>query len=156
MPRCDVCNNLFASRQSLSNHRKRIHLKVPVPPGVRKSAVEDGAKTFKGVGKVIAGKNDKTEEQKQLTKPEKNQFTAKVEDSDTESSSDDDSDSEILPDDSEKLKALFRQLYEELHDNMKRYRKLILLLSKLWHMGCLTHDEYNDMNRNVQKKIGML
>ena len=149
MPRCDVCNNLFASRQSLSNHRKRIHSKVPVPPGVRKSAVEDGTKT--GVGKVIAGKNDKTEEQEQLTKP---QFTAK--DSDTESSSDDDSDSEILPDDSEKLKALFRQLYEELHDNMKRYRKLILLLSKLRRMGCLTHDEYNDMNRNVQKKIGML
>ena len=151
MSRCDVCNNLFASRQSLSNHRKRIHLRVPVPPGVRKSAVEDGAKTFKG-----AGKNGKTEEQEQLTKPEKNQFTTKVEDSDTESSSDDDSDSEILPDDSEKLKALFRQLYEELHDNMKRYRKLILLLSKLRRIGCLTHEEYNDMNRNVQKKIGML
>ena len=44
MPRCDVCNKLFASRQSLCNHRKRVHSKVPVPPGLRKSAVEDGAR----------------------------------------------------------------------------------------------------------------
>ena len=43
MSRCDVCNKLFASRQSLWNHRKRVHSKVPVPPGVRKSAVKHGA-----------------------------------------------------------------------------------------------------------------
>ena len=156
MPRCNVCNNLFASRQSLSNHRKRIHSKVLVPPGVRKSAVEDGAKTFKGAGKVITGKNDKIEEQEQLTKPENFQFAPKVEDSDTESSSDDESFSESLPDDSEKVKALFRQLYKELHHNIKRYRKLIRLSSRLWKMGCLTYEEYSELIENLQKKIGML
>ena len=122
----------------------------------------------KDAGKVIAGKNDidktlpteKSQEQEQLTikKPEKDQkqFTPKVEDSDIESSSDDESYSESLPDDPEKLKALCRQLYKELHDNIKCYHKLILLLGRLWRMGCLTHEEYIDMNKNLQKKIGML
>ena len=116
------------------------------------------------MGKVITGKSDvdktlpteKPQEQEQLKKPENFQFTPKVEDSDTESSSDDESFSESLPDDSEKVKALFRQLYEELHHNIKRYRKLILLSSRLWQMGCLTYEEYSELVKNIQKKIGML
>ena len=116
------------------------------------------------MGKVITGKSDvdktlpteKPQEQEQLKKPENFQFTPKVEDSDTESSSDDESFSESLPDDSEKVKALFRQLYEELHHNIKRYRKLIRLSSRLWQMGCLTYEEYSELVKNIQKKIGML
>ena len=87
---------------------------------------------------------------------EKKTWEQALSDSDTESSSDDDSDSESLPDDSEKVKALFRQLYKELHHNIKRYRKLILLSSRLWQMGCLTYEEYSELVKNIQKKIGML
>ena len=58
-------------------------------------------------------------EQHPIDIPENFQFAPKVEDSDTESSSDDDSDSESLPDDPEKLKALCRQLYKNYKRNQE-------------------------------------
>ena len=70
--------------------------------------------------------------------------------------SDSESDSDSIPDNPEEVKALFRQLYKKLHHNIERFSKLILLLDELLHMGYLTKEEYNEMNNNLQKKIGML
>ena len=121
----------------------------------------------KDTGKVTASKNEMAKTlsisaEKPHTKKEQEQFAQET----TErpecspnvqlSLSDSESDSDSIPDNPEEVKALFRKLYRKPHHNIERFSKLILLLDELLHMGCLTKEEYDEMNNNLQKKIGML
>ena len=72
------------------------------------------------------------------------------ENTDTEFSEDDRS----MTDNLEELKAAFRNLYQKVHNNMKNYNKLILILDEFYRINHLTKEECNALNSHLQKKIG--
>ena len=174
MRRCDVCNKLFASRQSLCNHRKRVHSKAPVPPGLRKSAVEDGAKKVINalfaspkngkdcsppakVSKVAATKSSKDV---QNTVGKKIKIDSIESDSDSGDSNHSDSGTEELPRDKKKQDSLltdfFNKLYLNFDENDVEMRNDILkLLDALKTRGCVTEREYEDIKSRLEQRMDL-
>ena len=64
-------------------------------------------------------------------------------------------DDEYAVDDPEELKAAFRDLYNRFQHNIEMYNKLVLMLDEMEKMGCLTKEDCNAINRNLQNKIGL-
>ena len=64
-------------------------------------------------------------------------------------------DDEYAVDDPEELKAAFRNLYDRFQHNIEMYNKLVLMLDEMENMGCLTKEDCNAINRNLQNKIGL-
>ena len=64
-------------------------------------------------------------------------------------------DEEYAVDDPEKLKAAFRNLYNRFQHNIEMYNKLVLMLDEMENMGCLTKEDCNAIDRNLQNKIGL-
>ena len=60
---------------------------------------------------------------------------------------------EVMPDNPEKLKEAFRNLYKKFRRDIKIYDKLVLMLNELERMKSLTKEECNAMNEHLQKKI---
>ena len=51
------------------------------------------------------------------------------------------------------LEAAFWNLYKKVHNNMKNYNKLVLILDELHRVNCLTKEECNGIKMKVQKKM---
>ena len=64
-------------------------------------------------------------------------------------------DDEYAVDDPEELKTAFRNLYNRFQHNIEMYNKLVLMLDEMENMGCLTKEDCNAIDRNLQNKIGL-
>ena len=62
---------------------------------------------------------------------------------------------EDMVDDPKELKEAFRNLYNRFQHNIEMYNKLVLMLDEMENMGCLTKEDCNAINRNLQNKIGL-
>ena len=64
-----------------------------------------------------------------------------------------------MPDNLEELKAAFWNLYKKVHNNMKNYNKLVLILDELHRVNFLTKEECNAGKMHIktilQKKTGI-
>ena len=95
--------------------------------------------------KILESEPDSDSEDQSTT------FYSDSEPEETEISEDD----EFMPDNLEELKAAFRNLYKKVHNNIKNYNKLVLILDELHRVNCLTKEECNGIKMKVQKKIGI-
>ena len=166
MPMCDVCSKVFASQQSLCNHRKQVQKFVS--PGIRKLAVEDKARINALFESPKNGKDRSPSPARKKTKVSKVAATidtmlnrkssrdvtsstvgkkAKIDstefDSDSGDSNHSDSGSEELPKDKKKqdsqLTDVFNKLYSNFDENDVEMRNDILtLLDALKARGCVT------------------
>ena len=171
MPRCNVCNQLFASRQSLCNHRKRVHSTASVPPGLRKLAAEDGAKKtinalFESIGKdrsPPARKKMKFSKVPATMLDDKSSTVGKgfdEEDSDSEDSNRTDSGSEELPKDKEKQDSLLTDVLNKLYsnfdeDDIEMRNDILKLLEALKIKGCVTEREYADIKSRLNRQMNL-
>ena len=80
--------------------------------------------------------------------------------SDSEDSSEDETEEEeeemeyeVMPDNPKELKEAFKNLYWKFRRDIEMYNKLVLMLDELKRMDCLTHEEYNEMNKHLQNKL---
>ena len=171
MPRCNVCNQLFASRQSLCNHRKRVHSTTSVPPGLRKLAAEDGAKKTINTLFESIGKDRSPPERKKMkfSKVAATMLDGKSstvgkgfdeEDSDSEDSNRTDSGSEELPKDKEKQESLLTDVLNKLYsnfdeDDIEMRNDILKLLEALKIKGCVTEREYADIKSRLNRQMNL-
>ena len=62
---------------------------------------------------------------------------------------------EYMIDNPEDLKEAFRNLYNKFQHNIEIYNKLVFTLDKLKKINCLTKEECDALNENLQSKIAI-
>ena len=62
---------------------------------------------------------------------------------------------EYMIDNPEDLKEAFRNLYNKFQHNIEIYNKLVFTLDKLKEINCLTKEECDALNENLQSKIAI-
>ena len=60
-----------------------------------------------------------------------------------------------ITDKQEKLKEVFRNLYNRFQHNIEIYNKLVIMLDEMEKINCLTKEECKALNENLQNKIAI-
>ena len=61
----------------------------------------------------------------------------------------------LMPSNPKKLMKLFRELYLKFHDDVESYNNLVLMLDEMKLKKCITKDEGDALNKDLQEKMGM-
>lgn len=174
MPKCVQCQKTFASRQSLSNHKKNIHGKA-------------GESTLKKEELSLIDMLSKKHGKNTQEEPTKEELANKVINSllkDDKPLMDDESESEeeleqvsdvspkskslqeysdVESDENEtesksenedqKLLKVFNDLHSKFDDDDEVHNDLLILLKEMKERQCITNDEYEKLKTDLQRKI---
>ena len=163
MSTCKDCLKSFASRQSLSNHRKRVHpnntmklQKVSLPKKL-KAQEKDRRTEGQKVSDMIFGRDDVED----TSSPSENVDVSTDDESNT-------SDNEVLgldenteeewPKDIKKQNAVlidaFAKVYRhEFEDDVEMRKNMLIILDELKTRGCITDREYTEIKSPLEERM---
>ena len=170
MSTCKDCLKPFSSRQSLSNHRKRVHpnntmklQKVSLPKKL-KAQEKDRRTEGQKVTDMIFGRDDV--EDTSLSPPENvDEIVSTGDESDDEASDNevlglDENIEEEWPKDIKKQNSMlidaFTKLYrhfDDLEDDVEMRKNILIILDALKTRGCITDREYTDIKSPLTERM---
>ena len=170
MSNCKDCEKVFASPQSLSNHRKRNHsgngvqtVSSGLPPKLRLGT--KGEKNVKKILDIILKPKTSGNVQNSQWMPngkiskvstDENLSTDNESDSGAMDTENSDNELEMVPKDKKdsELIDLFQKLYSHFdEDDIELCEDILNLLAVLREKGCVTEQEYRAIKSRLEKKI---
>ena len=163
MSACKDCPKSFASRQSLCNHRKRVHptMKLQNVSKKLKSKAQDKEEAQKVMDKIFNREPSKDVQDISLSPPEIVNVD-KIVSTDDESDASDNG-SEVMedikwPEDIKKQDSMlidaFTKLYSHFdEDDVEMRDNILLILNALKTRGCITDREYTDIKSLLTQRM---
>ena len=170
MSNCKDCEKVFASPQSLSNHRKRNHsgngaqtVSSGLPPKLRSRT--QGEKNVKKILDIILKPKTSGNEQNSEWMPngkiskvstDENLSTDNESDSGAMDTENSDNELVVVPKDEKdsEIIYLFQKIYSQFDgDDVELCNDILNLLTVLKEKGCVTEQEYTAIKSRLEKKI---